>query len=110
MTDNWADAVELEEQQNGPMDDYPPLGAEPKESKQPKGKAKKVKQTMSLRDFIAPSGGPVVRGPPTGKNILLHLPTGSRGKEEGDEQGGGMGGGFKEYGGGRGGCNQRRAV
>jgi hypothetical protein len=96
MTTNWADDVELEEQRHGPMDDFPPLGAEP--APKPKGKPKKGKQSVSLKDFLG--GGPAVsmgRGP-VGKDILYSLPTASRGKEEGDESGGGLGGAFKEYG------------
>jgi hypothetical protein len=104
-TTNWADDVELEEQSNGPLadDDYPVLGAQPTKVKEPKGKAKKVKQTVNLRDFLG-AGGPVApRGGPSGKDILLHLPTASRGKEEGDDaQGAGMGGGFRTFGGERG--------
>ncbi len=99
---------------NGPpAPDFPSLAEAAKMPAQPKAAAKKKGKgkTLSLAELMSmPSGpgaarGPVVpRGGPTNeREILMMLPTTSRGKVEGEEDTGRLGGAFKDYGGDRGG-------
>jgi len=81
----------------------------------PGGGKKKKGQKMDIRTFMQQAPGPAPGGrfvapggrgaPMSEKEILLSLPTGSRGKVEGEEEAGppGLGGAFREYGGDRGG-------
>jgi hypothetical protein len=86
-------------------DDFPDLGmaATIKESK----KDKKKKQTMSLAQFVAAdSGAPRAFSARNDDALLQRLPTAPRGYVEGEERpgpGARLGGGFREYGGQRGG-------
>jgi hypothetical protein len=126
----------------GKSDDFPSLGeaAKAPQQKASAGGKKKKGTTLSLQEFVTagPAAGPGRSAGPVGrasdKEILLSLPTASRGKhsslwlrnfaavlkstvttqalssfagrEAGDAEGGGLklGGGFREYGGDRGEC------
>lgn len=115
---SWADEVAGEAeagtlQVNVPAPDnaaFPTLG---EAAKQPP-KSKKKGQKMDIHTFMAntPSGPASSAGgrfvvaarlPPSARDILASLPTSSRGKVEGEEELGGMGGAFRDYGGDRGG-------
>ncbi len=89
-------------------DDFPSLAQAAKVP--PKAPAKKKKgQKMGLGELIqqvqtAPSSGRR-DGPMSEREILMSLPTSSRGKVDGEgDSRPGLGGGFKEYGGERGEC------
>lgn len=117
--ESWADDVDAEAEAGGGKIEAPP---EPDNSafpslsdaaKQPPQGKKKKGQKMDMRSFMAqgppaaPAGRFVAAGrqPVNEKEILLSLPTGSRGKVEGEEEGPpGMGGAFRDYGGDRGGA------
>ena len=110
-TGAWADDVAHEEAQTGaplvaPVNEaaFPSLDQAMKAA--PPGKAKKGKGVkMSLQDFTSGSAVPFrSQGPPkmTDEQIRLLLPTGSRGKVEGEDDPNALGGGFKDYGGNRG--------
>ncbi|GAB4820599.1 hypothetical protein N2152v2_007645 [Parachlorella kessleri] len=106
----WADAVDEEEEKHGAVlaplvkadDDFPSL-AVTKNVKETK-KDKKKKQTVSLAEFMR--GG---SSKPSDDAILFSLPTAPRGRGPGEampERG--LGGGFREYGGQRGGFGRGR--
>eukprot|EP00983_Pelagomonas_calceolata_P009617 311159-Pelagomonas_calceolata.AAC.1 len=120
--ESWADDVEgltpgKVEAAPPPTDDaaFPSLGEAVKQAPQG-GKKKSRGQKMDMRTFMqqAPGPAPVAgrfvapgRAPMSEKEILLSLPTGSRGRVEGEEEAGppgGMGGAFRDYGGDRGGA------
>mmetsp|Transcript_6077 Transcript_6077/g.15072 ORF Transcript_6077/g.15072 Transcript_6077/m.15072 type:complete len:557 (-) Transcript_6077:911-2581(-) len=82
-------------------DDFPSLGAAAKAAPKP---AKKKVQKMSLAEFTGAAKG----APPVSADILAMLPKSSRGKVDGEEPAArGLGGGFKDYGGDRGGGMRR---
>jgi hypothetical protein len=116
--DSWADDVEAEAEAGGgkieapPADNaaFPSLGEAAKQAP----KQKKKGQKMDMRTFMQQAGGPPApssgrfvptsgRAPVNEKEILLSLPTGSKGRVEGEEDAGppGMGGAFRDYGGDR---------
>ncbi len=106
--------VDEEEEQNGPLDQAFPTLGEAVKVVQKVGKKKTKGTTLSLNEFMtAPvqrpgvfAAGSAARGAVRAteeKSIMLSLPTGSRGKVEGEEQpSGGLGGAFSQYGGDRG--------
>eukprot|EP00967_Tisochrysis_lutea_P053209 scaffold66064_cov17-Tisochrysis_lutea.AAC.1 len=113
--ESWADDVEgltpgKVEAAPPPTDDaaFPSLGEAVKQAPQG-GKKKSRGQKMDMRTFMqqAPGPAPVAgrfvapgRAPMSEKEILLSLPTGSRGRVEGEEEAGppgGMGGAFRDY-------------
>jgi hypothetical protein len=106
---SWADNVDEEEEQSKlapppakENPDFPTLG----EAIKVAPKAKKKGKTLGLGEFlVAGPGRPVALAVNKDRDILSQLPTAPRGdRGEGDmDAGGGMGGGFKEYGGYRGG-------
>ncbi|EFJ41517.1 hypothetical protein VOLCADRAFT_121634 [Volvox carteri f. nagariensis] len=114
----WADQVESEEATHGALannSDFPTLGEAAAAKPQGKSKAKKGVK-LGFGEFLSmPTGG---RGDfadkgLADKQILMSLPTAPRGgpREDGDGRPpGGLGGGFRDYGGdreGRGGRYQR---
>ncbi|KAF5833755.1 hypothetical protein DUNSADRAFT_9822 [Dunaliella salina] len=123
--ESWADDVDTAEQEGTieapPPDNaaFPSLGEAAKQAPQG-GKGKKKGMKMDMRTFMqqapgpAPAAGRFVapgRAPMSEKEILLSLPTGSRGRVEGEEEAGppgGMGGAFRDYGGDRGERRGRR--
>ena len=113
---SWADTVD-EEVEAGthklhqevaaapPSADFPSL-AEAKNAPNPKPKAPKKGQKMSMAEFLGgtKAAAPVAARGFNEKAILLSLPTASRGRDgtEGQEQDAGrLGGAFKDYGGER---------
>ncbi|KXZ54883.1 hypothetical protein GPECTOR_4g955 [Gonium pectorale] len=103
--------VETEEATHGALannSDFPSLNESAKMPQQPKAKAKKGAK-LNLGEFLAmPTGSRGDFGDKSlqDKAILLSLPTAPRGgpREEGDGRpAGGLGGGFRDYGGDRGG-------
>jgi hypothetical protein len=107
---DWADDVENEEKAKGApltnQSEFPSLEAA-RAPVQKKAKAKVTK--LSLGDFhtkVAPGSKPFLDRSLDDKAILMQLPTSSLGGPRA-EGGPGMGGGFKEYGGDRGGREGR---
>lgn len=84
--------------------DFPTLGEANKEAARPGGKGKSKKGTkLGLQEFLGKPGGgsSTYTDKMSDKEILLNLPTAPRGgpREEGPP--GGLGGGFRDYGGDR---------
>lgn len=105
-SNSWADDVHEEEQAGTlPNLDFPTLG---EAAKAPPPAKKKVKgQKLGLGQFLAAGGGPApppVTSRITDADILRQLPTAPRADRDPDEANtmGGLGGGFREYGGDRG--------
>lgn len=104
---SWAEDVEQEEAKNGPLRDeeaFPTLGeAVSKEPKASKAGGKKKPVKMGLTDFL---GAQTARRTASDKEILMALPKGSSGLPKEERDSNALGGGFKDYGGNRGGASR----
>lgn len=98
---DWAD--EMDKVEESPADEaFPTLGAAAK-APPPKKKEKAKPVKLGLQDFIKGSG-------PSEVELRMQLPTGSRGKVDGEESATGLGGAFKDYGGERRGALDQAAI
>ncbi|GFH14211.1 plant specific eukaryotic initiation factor 4B, partial [Haematococcus lacustris] len=102
---SWADSVE-EEVEAGTHSvlvkptlsatEFPSLGDALKAPQQGKGKKNKKGITLSLGEFtgVAPTAANRIGAKLSDQEVLRTLPTSSRGKVEGEDAGGPLGGGF----------------